>query len=164
VRAWDDEEDEISVKTRAGRRDVPIAAPLRDALVEHRIRTGGEGFVFGSSPTIPFVPSTVRRRGLAAWKSAKCEPIGFHECRHTFASLMIAAGVNVKALSTYMGHASVTITLNRYGHLFPGHEAEVVRNFDAYLARAADPAREKTREAVASPERVTAVDSEERSA
>jgi integrase len=35
--------------------------------------------------------------------------------RDTFASLIIAAGVNAKALSTYMGHASITITLDRYG-------------------------------------------------
>ena len=36
---------------------------------------------------------------------------------------MIAAGVNAKALSVYMSHASVTNTLDRYGHLFPGNEA-----------------------------------------
>jgi integrase len=52
------------------------------------------------------------------------EPIGLHECRHTFASLMIAAGVNAKALSTYMGHANIAITLDRYGHLMPGNEDE----------------------------------------
>jgi integrase len=161
VRAWDDNEDAIALKTRAGNRDVPIAAPLRDCLVEHRMRTGGAGFVFGSTATAPFVPSTVRRRARAAWKAAKLEPIGLHECRHTFASLMIAAGVNVKALSTYMGHASVTITLDRYGHLFPGHEAEVVRSLDAYLARAAEPVREKVREADAAPERALAGDSGE---
>lgn len=37
---------------------------------------------------------------------------------------MIAAGVNAKALSTYMGHASIQITYDRYGHLMPGNEAE----------------------------------------
>jgi hypothetical protein len=42
--------------------------------------------------------------------------------RRNFVSPMIAAGVNAKALSSYMGHASVTITLDRYGHLFPGNE------------------------------------------
>lgn len=35
---------------------------------------------------------------------------------------MIAAGVNAKALSTFMGHATIAITLNRYGHLMPGSE------------------------------------------
>ena len=55
----------------------------------------------------------------------------------TFASLMIGAGVNAKALSTYMGHASVTITFDRYGHLMPG-DAEAAGLVDAYLARAAE--------------------------
>ena len=51
------------------------------------------------------------------------------------ASLMIAAGVNAKALSTYMGHASVMITLDRYGHLMPGNEEEAAGLLDSYLAR-----------------------------
>ncbi len=61
------------------------------------------------------------------------QPIGLHECRHTFASLMIAAGVNTKALSTYIGHASIAITMDRYGHLMPGSEAEAAERLDAYL-------------------------------
>jgi integrase len=58
-----------------------------------------------------------------------------HEARHTFASLMIAAGVNAKALAAYMGHSSVTITLDRYGHLMPGAEGEAAERLDAYLIR-----------------------------
>ena len=81
--------------------------------------------------TVP--PST--RRAKAAWRRAGLEPITLHEARHTFASLMIAAGVNAKALATYMGHASVTITLDRYGHLMPGNEDEAAALLDAYLAR-----------------------------
>jgi len=63
------------------------------------------------------------------------ERITLHECRHTFASLMIAAGVNAKALSTYMGHSAVAVTFDRYGHLMPGNENEAARILDAYLAR-----------------------------
>ena len=48
---------------------------------------------------------------------------------------MIAAGVNAKALATYMGHASVTITYDRYGQLMPGYESEAAALLDAYLAR-----------------------------
>ena len=48
---------------------------------------------------------------------------------------MIAAGVNAKALSTYMGHSSITITLDRYGHLMPGNEAEAAGMLEAYLER-----------------------------
>lgn len=69
------------------------------------------------------------------------EPIGLHEARHTFASLMIAAGVNAKALSTFMGHSSIQITLDRYGHLMPGSEEEAAGLLDAYLARANTKAR-----------------------
>jgi hypothetical protein len=46
---------------------------------------------------------------------------------------MIAAGVNAKALSTYMGHATIAITLDLYGHLMPGNESEAAEMLDAYL-------------------------------
>jgi integrase len=64
------------------------------------------------------------------------EPIGLHEARHTYASLMIAAGVGAKAISTYMGHSSITITLDRYGHLFPNALDEDAARLEAYLERA----------------------------
>ena len=54
---------------------------------------------------------------------------------------MIAAGVNAKALSTYMGHANISITLDRYGHLMPGNEDEAASLLDAYLERADTAAR-----------------------
>jgi integrase len=63
-----------------------------------------------------------------------------HEARHTFASLMIAAKVNAKALSTYMGHATISITLDRYGHLLPGNESEAAELLDAYLRAEMDAA------------------------
>jgi hypothetical protein len=47
---------------------------------------------------------------------------------------MIAAGVNAKALSNYMGHANIGITLDRYGHLIPGSEDEAAALLDTYLA------------------------------
>ncbi len=54
------------------------------------------------------------------------------------ASVMIAAGANVKALSTFMGHASITITLDRYGHLLPGSIQEAAGLLDAFLERPRD--------------------------
>ena len=70
--------------------------------------------------------------------------IGLHECRHAFASLMIAAGVNAKALSIYMGHASITITIDRYGHLMPGNEEAAAALLDGYLERSDTAARVAT--------------------
>jgi integrase len=144
---WDDADGAIDPKSKAGRRRVPIVAALRPHLLEHRLRTGRSGgFVFGRTATSPFTPSNVRKRALTAWKRANAkrqearleplQPIGLHEARHTFATTLIFAGVNVKAISSYMGHASVTVTLDRYGHLMPGHEAEAVEKVDTYLARA----------------------------
>ena len=48
----------------------------------------------------------------------------------------IAAGINAKALSSYMGHGSIGITFDLYGHLMPGNEAEATDLLDAYLVRA----------------------------
>jgi integrase len=76
----------------------------------------------------------VTKRAHRTWDRVGLAPIGLHECRHSFASFMIAAGVNAKALSTYMGHASVTITFDRYGHLMPGNEQEAAQLLDDYLA------------------------------
>jgi integrase len=102
-RAWDPKERAfVTPKRRAGRRTVPIPAVLRDYLDEHKLRTGGEGLVFGRSKTEPFDASVVAGRAATAWKNAALQPITLHEARHTFASLMIAAAVNAKALSTYI--------------------------------------------------------------
>jgi integrase len=140
-RSWDRYAGEIAPKSRAGIRRVPIPARLRDALVEHRMSREGDGLVFGRPDGRPFNASTLDSRAGRAWKAAGLKPIGLHEARHTFASLMIAAGVNAKALSTYMGHANIAITLDRYGHLMPGNETEAAGLLDAYLDRADTAAR-----------------------
>jgi hypothetical protein len=49
---------------------------------------------------------------------------------------MIAAGVNAEALSSYMGHSTITVTLDRYGHLLPGNEREAAGLLDRCLAQA----------------------------
>ncbi|HVC06148.1 MAG TPA: site-specific integrase [Solirubrobacterales bacterium] len=139
-RAWDDKEGEIEPKSEAGTRRVPIAAVLRRILVEHKLRRGGEGLmriVIDSDGKVKH-STTLTERAHKIWQAAGLKPIGMHECRHTFASLMIAAGVNAKALSTYIGHASISITMDRYGHLMPGSEAEAARRLNAYLESATE--------------------------
>src|SRR5262249_41637649 len=83
----------------------------------------------------PFDPATVASRARVAWSEAELPPIELHECRHTYAAYMIAAGVNAKSLSTYMGHSTITVTLDRYGHLLPGNERESADQLDAWLQR-----------------------------
>jgi integrase len=123
--------------TKSGKeRKVPIPAALRVHVAQHLLALGwSEGLVFGNSPADPFVTTGVRFRANLAWKEAKLSPITLHECRHTYASLMIASGVNAKSLSTYMGHSNISITLDRYGHLFSGNENEAAALLDSYLMR-----------------------------
>ncbi len=134
-RGWDDLEGEIELKTKAGRRKVPIAAVLRDYLADHLAKVDRDPAdrVFGATTRAPFDPAKLTARADKAWKAAGLDRITLHECRHSFASLMIAAGVNAKALQTFMGHANISITLDRYGHLMPGSEAEAAGMLDAYL-------------------------------
>ena len=91
--------------------------------------------LFASERVRSTTSARLRRRLYAAWEDAGLEPLGLHEGRHTFASMMIAAGVNAKALSSYLGHANISITFDRYGHLMPGSEAEARALLDAYLER-----------------------------
>ena len=144
--SWDIKEGPIEPKSRAGTRTVPIASVLREHLAAHALRSGRRsGLAFGRTESTPFEPTGVAARAASAWirmntEREKCDldqvqPISLHECRHTFASLMIAAGLNAKALSTYMGHSSIAITLDRYGHLMPGSESEAAELLSRYLAR-----------------------------
>ena len=140
-RGWDRVEGSIEPKSRAGRRRVPLSAALGEHLLAHRLLQGrGEAeLVFGATGQRAFDSSTVADRARRAWERAALESISLHECRHTYAAFMITAGVNAKALSAYMGHSSITVTLDRYGHLMPGSEREAAGMLDAFLTRAHGP-------------------------
>jgi integrase len=133
-RGWDMEVGEVGPKSRVGRRSVPISAVLHDYLAEHRMECDGSGRVFGDRPRWV---AAANDRARAPWTEAGLPAMTLHGARHTFASLMIAAGVNAKALSVFMGHSNIAITMDLYGHLMPGSEAEAAGLLDAYLAREA---------------------------
>jgi len=115
---------------------VPIPGVLRSVLVEDLGSLGrSHGLAFGERADEPFQPKTLSNRAGRVWKHAGLQPITLHECRHTFAPLMIAACGTAQALRSYMGHASVTLTLDRYGHLMPGNEREAAGLLDAFLSR-----------------------------
>src|SRR5205807_3882033 len=54
----------------------------------------------------------------------------FHDLRHTCAALSVAAGAHPKLISARLGHSSITITLDRYGHLFPSMEEALADALD----------------------------------
>jgi integrase len=138
-RNWDRHAGFVAPKSQSGQRRVPITPTLRRELINHRLQQGaGTGFVFPSDRDRgkPFNPSTVALHTNKAWQGQGLTPIGLHECRHSYAAYMIAAGINTKALSTYMGHASITITLDRCGHLLPGDEHEAANLLETWLSQA----------------------------
>ena len=72
-----------------------------------------------------------------AAKAVGVEGLTPHELRHTCASLAIAARANVKVLQTLLGHKTATLTLDRYGHLFPDDLGRIADAFDAAAESAA---------------------------
>jgi integrase len=160
-RGWDDiEAERDDVKSDAGRRSVPILGVLAAELAAHGLRTtrAGDDLVFGREAHEAFDPSTVRLHALRAWEAFNVkaradaqergedvdsmqllEPIGLHESRHCFASMLIASGANAKVIQSVMGHATIQMTFDRYGHLMPGGLDEAAAAANAYLARMAAP-------------------------
>jgi integrase len=116
-------------KTRHGRRAVSLAPAtvtvLRDhwkAQQEHRLTLGqgrvpADGFVFASWDGSIRSPDVVTHQWATAMKAAGI-PATFHSLRHTHASTLIASGLDVLSISRRLGHATPSITLNVYGHLF----------------------------------------------
>ncbi len=138
-------------KSKNARRDVPIIASLRLLLEEHRelVPHGQDALVFGDKAQVYFSPPPLRNRALTDWKAANAaraanldrelepsevlDPVTLHQCRHCFASFMIAAGCNVKALSVIVGHANIQTTFDEYGHLMPDGADDARRRLEAYL-------------------------------
>jgi integrase len=136
-RSWDKVEGAQDPKTRHSRRAVPLVPILRDELLEHRMRQGrnGVGLVFGKTEQSPFVHTALLARVKRVWKDAGLSYVKLHDARHTFASLLIAAGEDPKRIQTYLGHSTITVTFDVYGHLLPGSERESASRLDAYLQR-----------------------------
>jgi len=122
------------LKSRQGRRDIPLSAGMAARLTELRrdAYKGERAPVFASASGTELHPSNVMRRvlkpaGVGAgllrpadeWKKAT-EPeswVGFHSFRHTCASLLFEAGKNVKQVQEWLGHADPDFTLRTYVHL-----------------------------------------------
>lgn len=94
-----------------------MGGELRRLLLEHMARTGRRGgdLVFGRTARDPFTPTWVRKRALGCWAAVvgsfltgtklpvEIDLIGLHECRHTYVSLMHAAGRSLEEIGDYVG-------------------------------------------------------------
>ena len=127
-------------KSSAGRRNVPLSAKARVALLEHKERFGGgpDDYVFRAPKGGPVRLANFRNRYWHRAVTAAGIDAGFaiHDQRHTAVSLWIAAGINVKEVSEFAGHESVSFTLKTYGHLYPSSGEAFILKLDAATALA----------------------------
>ncbi len=65
-----------------------------------------------------------------AVKKAEIEDFRFHDTRHTFASHLVMAGVDVKTVQELLGHSTLTMTM-KYTHLAPDHRTRAIRILDS---------------------------------
>jgi len=139
--SWDRVAGEVPPKSEAGNRIVFIAQELRDLLVPLELDQP-EAFSFPSKTGNPFCPQTLYKRVSREIAGTDLRRVCLQDCRHGFASYAIKAGIDMKRLSVYMGHSSIRITIDRYGHLLPGDEEEAAELMDRFLAgqRSSDPA------------------------
>jgi integrase len=98
-----------------------LAALLKQARPDGPWERVAERLIFPGKDGCPRDPDSFLRWHFApALKRAALEGLRFHDLRHTYASLLILAGEHPKYLQAQLGHASITTTLGRYGHLLPG--------------------------------------------
>lgn len=124
-RAWSDVNGTLLERLpKSGKeREVPIAVRLREPLSELLAAYVGtaDGLVFAAPEGGLLRKANWQARVFhPARKSAGItEAFTPHGLRHTFAALSVQAGVNPKVLQRVMGHSSITVTLDTYGHMFP---------------------------------------------
>jgi integrase len=135
-----------SPKSKAGRRDITLPDILVDALRHHRRkqlelrmqlgagRLPDDALLFSGLDNNPLSPNAVS----AAWhdfaESAGMAEISFHALRHSHASQLIDAGVDIVTISTRLGHAKPDITLRIYAHLFRKDDGKAAAAINLALA------------------------------
>lgn len=126
------------LKTKKSKRDIPIDEKVITVLKQQRVLGNhnklalGEDyykdkdFVFSDITGMGLTHHAVRYHWNKLIRLAGLKHRGIHQLRHTFASIAIQRGVNIKQLSAVLGHAKVNITYDTYGHLFPGDTQNVI--------------------------------------
>ncbi len=127
-------------KTPASIRSITISGFTADLLARHveaYAADGPDGLVFPNAAGNPLASSSFwnnhfRRAQVRA--GVRCR---FHDLRHTsVVALAIAEGSHPKAIQARMGHSSINVTLDRYGHLFPEIDASIATAFGERLVSA----------------------------
>jgi len=105
-------------KTKAGNRSIILPSSVLNVLKAYRATTTSQ-WMFPSpvSEDSPRDPAAVRKRLQTVLNRAGCKKIRFHDLRHIFCTSCLEHGMDVKTLSTIIGHVSSGTTLNVYAHV-----------------------------------------------
>lgn len=125
-------------KTAAARRQIALPKFLADELAHHLAEwsPGADGFVFTAPQGGPLLRRNFRRRAwLPAVRASVGEPMRFHDLRHTHAAMLIAQGEHPKVIQNRLGHSSIKVTLDTYGHLLDGLDEAAAERLDAAFPR-----------------------------
>jgi integrase len=127
-------------KTKTGRkRSVDLTVAAAELLAEQlSAREGGAlNLVFPSPNGAMWRKDNFMARVFRpAVRRAELEGLTFHDLRHTYASLMVAAGASPHVIADQLGHRDARLVLQRYGHLYPGASRQAALDLDLYLEAA----------------------------
>jgi len=126
----------IEPKSKRSRRAIVMTPRLKEALEIHRISSanGAYDLVFCNKDGNPLDPDNmVKREFLPTLSMAGLRRIRFHDLRHSYCSLLISQGENIKFIQSQLGHASIQTTIDRYGHLLPCDQYGVGSKLDSQI-------------------------------
>ena len=144
-------------KTKNSVRKIVLPPAVVAVLREYK-KTVDSRWMFPSpvKEDCPITPGVVRRRLQLILEHAGCKHVRFHDLRHTFATLALENGMDVKTLSAMLGHVSAATTLDIYTHITNDMQRTAAANIDRGIGKVAPPesGSEPGREtAPASPEK-----------
>ena len=108
---------EAPLKTKNAYRTLPLAEDTISILKEQKKRVGSSPWVFPSATGGPISPDSVLHMLHRVLKRAGLPQVRFHDLRHTFATLALQNGVDIKTVSGMLGHFSAGFTLDTYAHV-----------------------------------------------
>jgi len=117
-------------KTTNGKRDIPLAP----VLAEHLAPIKSAGFVIGGDA--PITQTAFNKAMERIGRTIDLHGATAHVFRHSYATMLDAAGASPKTIQRIIGHADISTTMNRYVHGDRGQEVEAVMNVSMKLAEA----------------------------
>ncbi len=123
-------------KTKAGNRTIIIPPAVGEVLLAHRKNTTSR-WIFPSTykEDAPLDPSWVRKKLQRILAHAECKAVRFHALRHTFATNALSSGMDIKTLSTVIGHVSAVTTLDTYAHSTDAMQRQAAVNIDRGIGK-----------------------------